>query len=114
MIRSISVTFIATPAAANDIATEQIIANSKGQPATPAQLYGMVMKRLEAGVCVFVYVTKDGAYRTAIGTLSPVHLPPTKTKQASPDGAPTQTYYDFERAAYREFTKANVAAIISL
>lgn len=88
--------------------------NSKGEPATPTQLYELVMKKLLAGVCIFTYVTKDGAYRTAIGTLNPKLIPGNPTNVPLTAHAPTQTYYDLERIAFREFTKENVVGILSL
>jgi len=83
-------------------------------PATPEQLYRLVMQRLEGGVCVFVYIISDGSYRTAIGTLNSKLIPGNPPARVAKADEPTQTYWDFERAAFRDFRRNNVVAIINL
>lgn len=114
MKRTIQISVICTPHADHDVTFDTISTNSKGHPATSAQLYNMIMKQLTAGVCIFVYVVKDGGYRTAIGTLNTALIPGNPTAKAIDPNNPTQTYYDLEKVGYRDFTKNNVIAIISL
>lgn len=114
LIRDIEIPMLLLPGNAHEVKLAKYTHNSKDEAVTPEQLYKRLMKLLQAGVAMFVYIKKDGSYRGAVGTVDPTRIPKVYTlplKEANPD-SPIQNYWDFGTNEFKAFSKDSVVSII--
>jgi len=68
-------------------------------------------QQLRSGIVNFIYSTKSGATRPAVGTLLPSYLPTPKEddkRKKRPTPKHLLKYWDLQRGAFRQFIKANI------
>lgn len=88
-----------------------------GKPASPAQLFKLTKNALEEGVCIFVFVKKDGTLRKAVGTRKYDIMPAAThdpNKPYTPKGADgiSTAYWDYDSNSFKSFKNDSVVALI--
>lgn len=101
------------PSVSADISIEQYTMSSSGKKATPEKLGNIVLTRLDAGVCLFIFRKQSGALRKAIGTRRAELIPLTKQSKGTVEPSATKTnFYDLVELDWRSYNNDSIVGVL--
>ena len=105
-----------------DIQISTYSRSAKGIPASPEKLFRITKTALEAGICFFTYLKKDGTLRKATGTRKYDIMPKQEVDPAAKPFRPQDhadndvktAYWDYESNSFKSFQNNSVVAVLVL